>query len=94
MAWIHVRHGVADYAKWKTVYDETADYKRTHGWRRYLLFAVGGHRNDVMLMEEFDTWEHAQEFVDSAYLREAMARGGVTGAPEMLVVEELEEGRS
>jgi hypothetical protein len=52
-----------------------ADYKRTHGWKHYLLFAVGGNRNDVMLMEEFGAREHAQEFVDSAYLREAMARG-------------------
>jgi quinol monooxygenase YgiN len=94
MAWIHVRHSVSDYAKWKTVFHETADYKRNHGWKRYLLFAVGGNRNDVMVMEEFDTREHAQEFRDSAYLREAMARGGLSEAPEILVVEELEEGMS
>lgn len=94
MAWIHVRHSVADYAKWKAVYDETEDYKLNLGWKRYLLFAVEGNRNDVMVMEEFDTREHAKEFIDSAYLREAMARAGVSGAPEILVVEELEEGTS
>jgi quinol monooxygenase YgiN len=94
MAWIHVRHSPADYEKWKPVFDETADYKRAHGWKRYLLFAVGGNRNDVMVMEEFDTREHAQEFIDSAYLHEAMARGGVRGTPEVLVVDELEEGTS
>jgi hypothetical protein len=43
-------------------------------------------------MEEFDTREHVQEFIDSAYLREAMSRAGVSGAPEILVVEALEEG--
>jgi hypothetical protein len=94
MAWIHVRHSAADYAKWKPVFDETADYKRAYGWKRYLLFAVEGNRNDVMVMEEFDTREHAQEFIDSAYLREAMTRGGVRGTPEVLVVDELEEGTS
>ena len=94
MTWIHVRHSVADYEKWKPVFDETAAYKRTHGWQRYQLFAVGGNRNDMVVMEEFDTREHAQEFLDSAYLREAMARAGVSRAPEFLVVEELEEGTS
>jgi hypothetical protein len=45
-----------------------------------------------MVMEEFDTREHAQEFVDSTYLREAMDRAGVHRKPEILVVEALEEG--
>ena len=94
MAWIHVRHSVADFTKWKPVFDETTEYKRNHGWKRFFVFAVEGNRTDVMVMEEFDTREHAQAFLDSAYLREAMARGGVSGAPEMLVVEELEEGAS
>src|SRR5215469_91303 len=94
MTWIHVRFSVADYEKWKPVFDETAAYKRAHGWQRYQVFAVGGNRNDMMVMEEFDTREHAQEFLDSAYLREAMARAGVSRGPEFLVVEELEEGTS
>jgi hypothetical protein len=94
MAWIHVRASVEEYPKWKPVFDETAEYKRAHGWKRYQVFAVGGNRNDVLVMEEFTTRELAQEFIDSAYLREAMARGGVSGAPEILVVEALEEGTS
>jgi hypothetical protein len=48
----------------------------------------------MVVMEEFDTRQHAQEFIDSDYLREAMARAGVGRAPEFLVVEELEEGTS
>ena len=94
MAWIHVRHVVEEYAKWKTVYDETAEYKRAHGWRRYRLFAVGENRNDVLVMEEFSTRELAQDFLDSAFLREAMARAGVSGVPEILVVDALEESAS
>jgi len=94
MAWIHVRHSVVEYLKWKAVYDETAEYKRAHGWKRYQLYAVGENRNDVLVMEEFTTRALAQEFIDSAYLREAMARAGVSGAPEILVVEALEEGMS
>jgi len=94
MAWIHVRAPVEDYAKWKAVFDETAEYKRAHGWKQYRLFSVGGNRNDVLVMEEFNTQELAQEFLDSAFLREAMARAGVSAAPEILVVEALEEGTS
>ena len=94
MAWIHVRHSVADYEKWKPVFDETAEYKRNHGWKRYYAFTVEGNRNDVMVMEEFDTREHARAFLDSTYLREAMARAGVSGTPEILVVDEVDEGTS
>ena len=94
MAWIHVRHRVADYAKWKAAYDGTAEYKRAHGWQRYFVYAVGSNQTDVMVMEEFDTREHAQEFVESAFLREAMAGAGVQGVPEILVMEELDEGAS
>jgi hypothetical protein len=94
MAWIHVRHSVVEYPKWKAVYDETAEYKRAHGWKRYQLYAVGGNRDDVLVMEEFNTQELAREFLNSAFLREAMTRAGVSGVPEILVIESLEEGTS
>src|SRR5215213_2153200 len=31
--WTHVRHRVEDYSKWKEVFDSTAEYKRSHGWK-------------------------------------------------------------
>jgi heme-degrading monooxygenase HmoA len=42
-------------------------------------------------MEEFDTRQDARAWLDSDDHREAMARAGVS-APEILLLEELEEG--
>ena len=89
MAWIHVRHRIEDYSKWKSAYDQTEAYKRDHGWKRSQLFSVGGDRKDVLVMEEFETLDQARSFLDSPFLLEAMASAGVRGAPEILPLDEL-----
>ena len=92
MAWIHVRHRVEDYPKWKEVFDSTADYKRSHGWKGYRLLAIEGDNNHVLVMEEFDTEDQAREYLGSDYLSDAMGRAGVSDEPDIQVVELLEEG--
>ena len=92
MAWVHVRHRVEDYPRWKEVFDSTAEYKRSHSWKGYRLHAIEADRNHVLVMEEFETEDQAREFIGSDYLREAMGRAGVSDGPDILVVELLEEG--
>ena len=94
MAWIHVRHRVEDYPKWKEGFDSTADFKRSLGWKGYRIFAIEGDNTNVLVIEEFDTEEQAREFLSSDYLREAMGRAGVIGEPDIQVVEVLEEAPS
>ena len=55
MARIHVRHRVEDPSKWKKGFDSTADFKCSHGWKGYRLFAVEGDNTNVLVMEEFET---------------------------------------
>src|SRR5215216_8061426 len=92
MTWTHVRHRVEDYPRWKEVFDSTAEYKRSHGWKGYRLHAIEGDQKHVLVMEEFETEDQAREFIGSDYLREAMGRAGVSDQPDILVVELLEEG--
>jgi uncharacterized protein (DUF1330 family) len=92
MAWTHVRHRVEDYPKWKEVFDSTAEYKRSHGWKGYRLHAIEGDNNYLLVMEEFETEDQTREFLASEYLREAMSSAGVSDEPDILVVELLEEG--
>ena len=94
MAWIHVRHRVEDYPKWKEGFDSTADFKRSLGWKGYRIFAIEGDNTNVLVMEEFDSEEHAREFLSSDYLRDVMGRAGVRGEPDIQVVEVLEEAPS
>jgi hypothetical protein len=92
MAWLHISHRVEDYPKWKEMFDSTAEYKRSNGWKGYRLLAIEGDQNHVLVMEEFETEDRAREFLGSDYLKEAMSRGGVSDEPDILVVELLEEG--
>src|SRR5215212_2736575 len=77
MAWTHVRHRVEDYPKWKEVFDSTAEYKRSNGWKGYRIHAIEGDNNHLLVMEEFETEDQTREFIGSEYLREAMGRAGV-----------------
>jgi hypothetical protein len=92
VGWTHVRHRVEDYPKWKEVFDSTAEYKRSHGWKGYRLHTIEGENTHVLVMEEFETEDQAREFIGSEYLREAMGRAGVSDQPDIWVVELLEEG--
>ena len=92
MAWTHVKHRVEDYPKWKEVFDSTAEYKRSHGWKGYRIHAIEGDSNNLLVMEEFETEDQTREFLGSEYLREAMDRAGVSEVPDILVVDLLEEG--
>ena len=92
MAWTHIRHRVEDYPKWKEGFDSTAEYKRSHGWKGYRLYAIEGDNNNVLVMEEFETEDQAREFLGSDYLKDVMSSAGVSDEPDILVVELLEEG--
>ena len=82
----------ASELKWKEVFDSTAEYKRSHGWKGYRIHAIEGDNNHLLVMEEFETEDQVREFLGSEYLREAMGKAGVSDQPDIEVVELLEEG--
>lgn len=92
MAWIYAHHKVQDYNEWKGVYDRTAEYKRHQGWKRYRIFQVAGSRNDLIVMEQFNTVEQARDYAASDYLRQAFEQAGVIPPAEVLILEGIEEG--
>ena len=92
MAWTHVRHRVEDYSKWKDVFDSMAEFRRSHGWKGYRIYAIEGDNNHLLVMEEFETEDQIREVLGSDYVREAMGRAGVSDEPDIQVVELLEEG--
>jgi antibiotic biosynthesis monooxygenase (ABM) superfamily enzyme len=72
MTWLYARHPVANFEQWKPAFAATAVPRR----KRFPVFAMEGNRNDVLMMEQFDTREDARAWVDSDEQREAMARRG------------------
>ena len=81
MATLFVRHTVADYSKWRAVYDEFDAKRRTMGVTSHGVYRLDGNPNDVTVYHEFDTMVAAKAFAGSAELHDAMERAGLQGAP-------------
>ena len=90
MSNILLRLSVADYAKWKPVFDEYASVRKTSGSRGGSLFRNADNPNEVLILWDWDTRANAQAFFTSQDLRETMQRAGVTGRPDVYYLDEVE----
>ena len=89
-----IRHKVADYAAWKTVFDENERTRRAHGARGGRVLRRAADPDDLVLLIEWDDPDRARLFAASDDLREAMERAGVTDRPDIWVLEEVDDPRA
>jgi quinol monooxygenase YgiN len=85
MVTLFVRHGVADYDAWRKVYDEFAPTQDANGVRAKGAYTNVDDENDVTVWHRFDDRAAAEAFRDLPELRDAMARAGVAGQPEIWI---------
>jgi hypothetical protein len=84
---IMVRHTVADYAAWRPVFDAHEAFRRANGATgEGEVYRDEGSPNQVTTILEWDTAENARRFSNDPSLKEAMREAGVTGAPEIHLV--------
>jgi Antibiotic biosynthesis monooxygenase len=83
-----VRHQVADYGAWRTVYDSVEDLRQQYGCLGAEVMASPGDANDLFVLHRFPTVESAQAFAGSSELRNAMGSAGVTGPPRIEIAVE------
>ncbi len=82
-ATMFVRHEVADYGAWRSVYDSVEGLRQQHGCTSAEVSVDASNKNDVFVVHRFPTLEQAQGFAGSDALREAMQKAGVTGPPRI-----------
>jgi hypothetical protein len=80
MTTLAVRQSVSDYETWQPAFDGHEKVRRTHGATGHRVLRDG---NDVLVLIEFPDEASAHSFTEDASLREAMAAGGVVGAPDI-----------
>jgi heme-degrading monooxygenase HmoA len=90
MAKAIVQHHVADYDTWFAVFNEHEAIRRKHGATGHSVNRDAADPNTVVIVNDFATLEGAQGFTQDPSLREAMARGGVEGAPQLWIVNEAD----
>jgi quinol monooxygenase YgiN len=82
MVKMYVRHTVADFARWKVVYDEHDAMRKKFGCKKSEVFTNAHNPNDVLSVHQWDDKEQASKFMQSPDLKEAMVNAGVTSMPQ------------
>jgi hypothetical protein len=78
-----VRHRVADYGSWRSVYESVEDLRQRHGCSGSEVLVDPGDKLDIFVLHRFPTLDQAQAFAGSDELKEAMGRAGVAGPPRI-----------
>ena len=83
MTHVLIRHQVADFAKWKPVYDGHRATRQKAGLTEKHLLGTIDNPNEVVLLFEAEDLKRAQAFAQSLDLRETMQQAGVIDKPDV-----------
>ena len=83
MNYVLIRHKVADFAKWKPVYDGHLSARQKAGLKEEHLFRNAEDPNEVLLLFSMEDVDKAKAFAASDDLREAMKKSGVSDKPDV-----------
>lgn len=90
MAFLLVRHKVADYDKWKIGFDGDAPNREAAGSKGGFVFRNADVPGEVVILLEWNDLDKAREFGQSARLRETMRAVGVIDQPDLYYIEETD----
>ena len=85
-----IRHRVADYAAWSTVFAEQEIVRRANGSRGGRILHAAADPAEILVLLEWDDLERARLFVDSDDLQEALRHAGVIGEPEFWFLDDVD----
>lgn len=86
-----VRHRVANFEAWKTVFDGMTEVRRSHGWLSAIVYRDAVDPNMVTIVNRVKDLAGAKRYGGSPELKAAMQKGGVQGPPDVQFVEEVED---
>ena len=78
-----IRHKVADFAKWKPVYEAHAPSRQKAGLKEEHLLRSTDDPNEVILFFSAEDLDKAKAFTASDDLRQAMQKAGVSDKPDV-----------
>ena len=90
LSYVMVKHTVADYARWKPIFDADSATREIGGSLWGLLFRSADDPNEVVLLLEWDL-EQARQYSQREEVRAKMQAAGVLGPPEISFLEEIEQ---
>jgi hypothetical protein len=88
MNYLLCKHKVANYAKWKRVFDSDAAAARKAGMHLLHIFRDAADPKIVMLLIKVDNVKKAEAFIDAPDAGDYAKRAGVIGDPEIWFLRE------
>jgi quinol monooxygenase YgiN len=89
MVHVLVRAAVEDLQKWKSIFEENAPIRKNAGSQGVHVFSKVDNPNEVVILGEYADKEKAMQMFQSQEFREAAARAGVKGPPEVTFLNEV-----
>ncbi len=88
MVYIHIRHRVKDYARWREGYDNHAPARQAGGsvGEAHVMRNVEDP-NEITILLGWSDLQKARAFIRSVSLKEAMQKAGVQGSLEVRFLE-------
>jgi hypothetical protein len=83
MNYVLVRHKVADFSKWKPVYDAHLPARQAASATELYLLRNIDDPNEIVILFEAEDLQKAPEFSASDDLRERMQEAGVIDKPDI-----------
>ena len=80
-------HKVADFNKWKVVFEEGEPAPKQLASSGSHVFRNNANPNEVLVVTDWDNKEQGMKFGQSPELKNAMERAGVTSVPEISYAE-------
>ena len=90
ISYVIVKHTVADYGRWKTIFDADGANRQAAGSKGGQVFRSADDPNEVVMLFEWDL-EKARQFSQREEVRAKMREAGVLGSPDVYFLEEIEE---
>jgi heme-degrading monooxygenase HmoA len=90
MSYVIVTQKVADYARWKPIFDADGANRQAAGSKGGQLFRSADDPNEVVILFEWDL-EKARQYSQGEEVRAKMQEAGVLGPPDIYFLEEIEQ---
>ena len=87
MAYMLIRHKVADYTKWKPMYEAHQSARDAAGLRDRLILRGIDNPNEIVILFEIGDVAKARAFAASPSLKTAMEKAGVVDRPDLLFLQ-------
>lgn len=89
MVHVLVHHKVADYTRWKAVFDADLTARKHAGEIGFRVFYNADDAHDIFLLLDWESADEARKFMKSSELQSRMQEAGVQGAPEIRYLEDV-----